>query len=161
MFWPFDPSCVFQRMKETTIFHFHRKAMRQTWKVRYLGRYTFRCLSTVSVCLTFFLLIPTAACIVRVAVGLSEAFKLCFPLSLVPGGGQTVVARGGVAQHGSPQTPQIHTFHLTHRIERTQSWQLPDFSLYIYCNPGQLCSAVFLCEGCLRAKLEVMKATLS
>lgn len=70
---------------------------------------------------------------------LSSLFSLYY---LCPVGAQTVVARCGAAQQGGPQIPQIHTFHLTHRIERTESWQLPDFSLYIYCNPGQLRSAV-------------------
>jgi len=54
-----------------------------------------------------FFLIPMAMYVVRVAVvGLSEAFKLAvFPLLLVPGGGQTVVARCGAAQQGwSPDT---------------------------------------------------------
>lgn len=89
---------------------------------------------------------------------LSSLFSLYY---LCPVGAQTVVARCGAAQQGGPQIPQIHTFHLTHRIERTESWQLPDSSLYIYCNPGQLRSAVLHSEGCLRAKLEVMKATHS
>lgn len=108
--------------------------------------------------------IPMAVCIVRVAVvGLSEAFKLTvFPLLLVPGGGTdscSEMRRG--AAGWSPDTTDSYFPPDAQDRENRELAITRLLSLYIYCNPGQLRSAVLHSEGCLRAKLEVMKATHS
>lgn len=125
----------------------HHRVASKAWKARLLDSiYIFRCLSAASVGCPILVSLPTALCIAGVAVvGLSKAFKhSVFPLLLVPCGGtgsrcetrRCTARRSG----GAPQIPHTHTFHLTHRIERTESGQLPGSSLYTLQSwPALLC----------------------